>query len=169
MNTISRAERLAREAFEGACGRAVGEHDLRFAWIGLADWTQSRVVPLASAGDGFGYLDVICVALDRTTALGRGPAGRAIREGRARTVFDIMRDGDFLPWQHAAANRGWRSVAAFPIRFGGAVVAVLAVYAPDVGHFDEFEVAHFERLCTSLGARLDAILKASTPSGPGAV
>jgi GAF domain-containing protein len=164
LNIISRAERLAREALEGACVRAVEQHDVVFAWAGWVDWPRSEVAPVASAGNGSGYLDVIYTSLDGKSALSRGPAGRAARDGRVRTCFDTTRDPDFLPWQHAALNRGFRSIASLPIRVYGEVAAVLCVYAPAPGHFDGLEVARLERLAESIGARLDALVAASAPS-----
>ncbi|MGE5190464.1 MAG: MEDS domain-containing protein [Gemmatimonadota bacterium] len=118
-------------------GIAVGVISLgyRMCWIGTAE-PDGSVAPAAEWGDKWGYLREISVRWD-DGPLGRGPVGRAIREGKPSVVRDVVRSRRFAPWRESALARGFRSVAGIPL--GGATPAsgALAVYAADADAFDE--------------------------------
>jgi HTH-type transcriptional regulator, bacterioopsin transcriptional activator and related proteins len=160
MNITSRAGHPGLQLFERACVSAVEESHMRFAWIGLVDLAHSRIVPVTAAGKGYGYLDQIFIDINNTP-FGRGPAGRAAREGRPRAAYDIARDADYWPWMAEALSRGYRSAAAVPIRLGGKVAAVLGLYAPIAGHFDVVQLVRFERMAAGISQSFDAERSAS--------
>jgi GAF domain-containing protein len=157
MKTNPLAERLGLQVLDRAVRAAVKEEHLRFAWIGLIDREHSRVIPVTSAGHEYGYLDDLFIDLSCNTAWGRGPTGRAAREGRPASSFDMSRDQDFTPWMRAARSRGYRSGAALPIRRGGEVVAVLSLYSAEPKHFDVVQVVHWKHVAAEIGRSLDAL------------
>jgi PAS domain S-box-containing protein len=127
-----------REAETRVC-EIISESDpYRFAWIGDVDPETKRVEPKVSAGAGRGYLDGITITTDESPT-GHGPAGKAIRERRVAVSQDIAEDDDFDPWQSAAIERGFRSVAALPLEYEDTLYGVLAVYAERRDAFDATE------------------------------
>jgi len=156
MKTNALAERLGLQVLYGAVRAAVKDERMRLAWIGLVDHEHSRVVPVTSAGHEYGYLDNLHIVL-RDTPHGRGPTGRAAREGRPATTYDMSRDPDYRPWMREARSRGYRSGCTVPIRRGGAVAAVLSLYSARAQHFDVAQVARWMRIAESIGRDLDAL------------
>ncbi len=99
-----------------------------FAWIGLVDLVRDRIVPVAAAGYEDHYLDEIRVDLS-ATPYGRGPVGCAARQDCIWIIADVEADVRMVPWREEALRRGFRAVAAFPLRSGNSVVGVMAVYS----------------------------------------
>jgi HTH-type transcriptional regulator, bacterioopsin transcriptional activator and related proteins len=153
----SLGEQLGLQVLDTAVQLAVKKERLRFAWIGLVDREHSRVVPVTHAGHEYGYLDDLHIGLDEDTAWGRGPTGRAAREGRPATTYDMARDPDMWPWLAKARSRGYRSGASVPIRRGGVVAAVLNLYAARAGHFDVVEAMRWDHIAEDIGHALDRI------------
>jgi PAS domain S-box-containing protein len=145
-----------REAYELACRIAVEHGHFRFAWVGLVSAAESRVVPVARAGHEDGYLDEIMVTTD-ASARGRGPVGRAIRDGVHAVVNDTARDATFVPWQEPARRRGYHGCAAFPLRRDGVVIGALAIYAAEENRFDEEQIDLLLGLADDIGFKIDAI------------
>jgi hypothetical protein len=151
------AEDLALQLFERTCQNAVEIESMRFAWVGWVDRPNSRVVPLTTAGHGYGYLDDIFIDLSDSPH-GRGPTARAALEGRPRATYDMSRDPDYSPWMIQALSRGYRSGGSFPIHMDGQVAAVLCLYSGNRGYFDAVQLARFNRMADSVSNVLDAIL-----------
>lgn len=139
VNTVVRTigqrlvEAASRDEIDrAACEAFAGTEPYQFAWVGgVAD---GRIAPRASAGPHEPYLDRITVTADET-ATGRGPAGTALADDRV-VVQDVADDEAFRPWREAALDRGFRSVAAVPLRYAGVTYGVLAVYADRPAAFD---------------------------------
>ncbi|MBV0902053.1 PAS domain S-box protein [Haloarcula salina] len=112
----------------------------RFAWIGCHDPETDAIEPRAGGGDEQGYLDVVDVTAAAATDHGRGPAGRAIRTGEIQVCQDIEHAPSFEPWREAALERGFRSVAAVPLTYGGESYGALFVYADRIDAFDASEL-----------------------------
>jgi PAS domain S-box-containing protein len=129
----------SREAAETSVCEAFSESDpYLFAWIGGVDPATDRVEPRASAGVGEGYLSEVTVTADDSPT-GRGPGGTALREGRVVVAQDVREDSGFEPWRAAAAEYGFRGVAAIPLEHEGERYGILAVYADRPGAFDADE------------------------------
>jgi PAS domain S-box-containing protein len=123
---------------EEVCRTLTGSAFYRFAWIGAVDEKTERVIPRAAAGIEEGYLDSIDVtADDRPT--GRGPGGRALREGSIAVSQAVETDADFEPWREEALERGYRAVAAVPLAYEDTNYGVLCVYADHENAFGESE------------------------------
>jgi PAS domain S-box-containing protein len=115
-----------------------------------------RVVPVASAGDETGYLQRIEVRWDDSPE-GRGPLGIAIRERRSAIVSDVQADPMEVPFRRLHPSPGFGSIAAIPIRRGGAVIEGLIVYSAEEVFIDEEELALLEDLAGDLTFALDAL------------
>lgn len=147
---------------ETVCERLASSPLYEFAWIGDRALDGDRVVPRASAGDDDGFLDAVDAATDEDAAR-HGPAETALRTGEVEVATvetdpDAREpDGDAAPWRAAAAARGFRSVAAVPLRDRETVYGVLSVYAERPDAFGERERAGFAILGETVGFVLGSI------------
>lgn len=160
--TLSRVNQIMVRAssreklFEDVCQVAVEYGQFRLAWIGLIDTTDQHVKSVASAGYDQGYLANISIRyLDE--ALGRGPTGTAIREGRCVTCQDMVTDPLMAPWRAAALQRGYRSSAAVPIRQANRVIGALMVYSGETQQFDTEEEALLVEMGQTISYALDSL------------
>ncbi|HYN27936.1 MAG TPA: diguanylate cyclase, partial [Burkholderiales bacterium] len=146
------------ELFREVCRIAVEDGKFRMAWIGLAepDLGKARLVSWMGADDG--YLDEVGLAL-RNVALDQGAGGRALRERRPIVFNDVETDAQVV-FRKEALARGYRSLAVLPLLVGENVVGVLALYAGEVGFFDENEMKLLHELAGDIAFALDHIEKA---------
>jgi signal transduction histidine kinase len=124
------------------------------AWVGTIERSSRRIVPVASAGHDDGYLETLNISVDAIPA-GRGPTGRAVREGITVISDDIADDPAMVPWRERALQRGYRSSAALPLRLDGEVVGALGVFAAEPGYFDPEAVALLERIAAAMSFGLE--------------
>jgi PAS domain S-box-containing protein len=121
------------ELFTTICNSAVESGLFQFVWIGMLD--DAWVIPVAHAGKEDGYL--LCqfnIVLDDEHT-GKGPTGRAIREGTHIICHDIENDPCMTPWRNEALNRGYRASAAFPIYEKNGDAGAINVYAAEPHFF----------------------------------
>ncbi|MBE0615984.1 MAG: PAS domain S-box protein [Burkholderiales bacterium] len=125
------------------------------AWVGLIDAASKQVLPEAAAGSAAGYVDKIRVSTDPDLPEGQGPLALALRQGRPYYCQDFLHDAVSEPWRATAAEFGLRSMAALPLRSGGAVVGALALYAGERGAFDPATQALIEEMAEDVSFALD--------------
>ena len=144
------------QLYHEICRITVEEGQFKMAWIGLTDPDTMKVVPVTSCGDTEGYLDNITVyAAD--VPEGRGPTGRAIREGKNMICSDMEYDPIMLPWKGRALKHGFRSSAAIPIRHGGSVIGAFTIYADTPQFFTDEELELLTSLADNISFALDTI------------
>ena len=153
------------ELLQAVCDLAVREGGYKMAWVGIAEHdARRRVRPVASCGDGGGYVAAAAVTWgdDET---GRGPAGRCIRSGEPQTAQDIALENAFSLWREAALARGYASVCSIPLRAGASPVgapssapfAALTLYSGERYAFDAEEVRLLMELANDLSFGIGAI------------
>lgn len=144
-----------REAmFTRVCCAAVEFGKFSLAVIGLTDH-EGVVRAVAHYGVAADYLDHLVVHADARREEGRGPTGRAIREGKPCICNDFHRDPSTTPWRVAALQNGIRASAAFPLTLHGEVVGAMKVYSDQAGFFD----AEIVKLLTEMAANISFGLK----------
>ncbi|TMH19411.1 MAG: GGDEF domain-containing protein [Betaproteobacteria bacterium] len=99
------------------------------------------------------------LALNESVPEQYGLAGRAIRERRAMVVEDMAKDPRVLLRKEASV-RGFHSLVVLPLLVSDEAVAVLALYATEVGFFDEEEMKLLIELSGDISFALDHIAKA---------
>ena len=139
------------ELFSSFC-EAIVEHDAyALAWVGLAEHTPDRRIrPVASAGSALGYLENLRLSWADATPEGRGPSGRAIRDGDPLIVRDTRTDPSFAPWRVAARQFSIRSSVTVPFKRDGRVLGVIVVYASRPNAFGPRELGVFADLAETL-------------------
>jgi PAS domain S-box-containing protein/diguanylate cyclase (GGDEF)-like protein len=152
--------RSKQEVFDEACRIAVNAGHFPFAWIGIVDREAKQLVPVAWAGEEGRYLDTMQRrrSLDGTISAQGGPAIRAVREKKALIVNDIQAAPLILSKQeHLEHNVN--SLAMLPLVVADEAVGVLALYAREVGFFDEEEMKLLFELAGDITFALQTIEK----------
>lgn len=126
---------------EQVCQAIVALGDYALAWVGYAqDDAEQSIRPVAKAGDDAGYVDSVQASW-RDAGRGSGPAGTAVRTGSIVVIRDTAADPRFALWRRTAAERGYLSCAAIPLRDATRSFGVLLVYAGVADAFDASETA----------------------------
>src|SRR2546425_3548158 len=159
INALIVRARDREELFREACGLAVEAGKFRMAWIGLVDREAMLVKPVAWHGADAEYIHLMPLGLVDTEPHGRGLAGRAVGERTAITVDDMTQDPRIL-LRKEALERGFRSLVMLPLMIAEESVGVLALYAGEVGFFDEEEMKLLLELAGDISFALDHIKKA---------
>jgi PAS domain S-box-containing protein len=142
---------------EKVCRLAVEVGGYWMAWVGFAEQNEQKTVrPVAQAGFEPGYLESTLISW-ADEPHGRGPAGTAIRTGRACVSRNIPADPAFEPWREAAAQAGYQSTIALPLRSEGRAFGALTIYALEVDAFGPAEVRVLEELASDLAFGLTVI------------
>jgi len=152
--------REERELFDEACRVAVEAGRFVMAWIGIVDPHTSVVKPVAAAGDRVqGFLDAAPLAVLESRPGGHGLAGQAIRAKAAVLSNDVKSDPKRM-MRKELDERGIHSLAILPLIVGDQAIGVIALYATDVGLFDEQEMRLLTELAGDISFALDHIQKA---------
>jgi PAS domain S-box-containing protein len=125
-------------------------------WAGWVDRDQGRVVPIAAVGAARGYVDCIDITLDPALPTSGGPTARCVNEGCIVVVASIQADARMATRHRNAARHGLASAAILPIRAGGEVVAVLAVYSDREAYFQDDELDLVREMAETISVALDA-------------
>ncbi len=147
------------ELFRDACRVAVEAGKFKLAWVGVVDREAALVKPVAWHGGEDDYFQLMPLALNESDPERYGLAGRAIRERRAMVVEDMAKDPRVLLRKEASV-RGFHSLVVLPLLVSGEAVGVLALYATEVGFFDEEEMKLLVELAGDISFALDHIAKA---------
>src|SRR5437867_8392128 len=159
INALIVRVRDREELFRDACRVAVEAGKFKLAWVGVVDREAARVKPVAWHGGEDDYFQLMPLALNESDPEQYGLTGRAIRERRAMVVEDMTKDPRVL-LRKEALERGFHSLVVLPLLVSGEVVGVLALYATEVGFFDEEEMKLLLELSGDISFALDHIAKA---------
>jgi response regulator RpfG family c-di-GMP phosphodiesterase len=138
------------ELMHNMCRAATETGGYMLAWAGYVRHdARSSIEPVAVSGPGKGYVEKLGVTW-ADERRGRGPTGSAVRSGRTQVVQDIMHDPRMDPWREAAAEYGYASIIALPLKQNGAVFGVLDIYAAETDAFGEDEIRLLEEMAGDL-------------------
>lgn len=152
-----RGAKSEAELLETLCRIVIEVGGYRFAFIGFAENDARKSVrPAAWSGNKDNRLDEQLITWDDSPT-GRGAAGSAIRSGCQVVVRSIANDASLAPWRDVLLECGYASVAAFPLRIEGAVLAVLAIYAATEDAFGAEECTLLEDLAADIGYGINAL------------
>ena len=133
------------------CRNVCEEAGYRMAWVGYLENDTTRTVrPIACAGFEEGYLAKAGITwADKES--GRGPTGRAIREGVRACIQDFATDPHAAPWRQSALQRGYRSSTALPLKDeNGTPFGALCIYSAKPGTFTSEEMKLLDELAGNL-------------------
>src|SRR6266850_1812826 len=158
INALIVRVRDREELLKEACRIAIEHGKFRMAWIGLVDREAMLVKPVAWHGTDAEYIHLMPLGLVDAEVHGRGLAGRAVRERTAITVDDMTQDPRIL-LRKEALERGFRSLVMLPLMIAEEAVGVLALYAGEVGFFDEEEMKLLRELAGDIAFALEHMQK----------
>ena len=116
------------------CRAIVEAGGFRLAWIGYAE-AEGRIRLMASSGTQAGLLDGLQVSWDHADE-GRGPVGRAIRQGRLQVWTAPGTGADDAFWARDALARGCQATITLPVLLDERVMGVLTIGAAEADFFD---------------------------------
>ena len=153
---VIQAEDEAR-LFSDTCEVITNAGGYVMVWIGIKEQGEQKSVSTAAArGCGAeAYLDTHGITWSDEPK-GRGPTGTCIREERTAACRQSGTDPDFEPWRQRAAQHGYNSVLALPIRSEGQVIGALSIYASEQDAFDAEETRLLEELAANLSFGVQA-------------
>lgn len=145
----------SREAlYTEVCRALVEQGGLRMAWIGREAEGAKRLVAMTSHGFGSDLPAVVTLATE-PSEWGDSEAGEAFQRGRPSIRNHLLDDVRSVPWREALRERGFAASAAFPIRDGSEVAAVLVVHTDVPGFFQDLEVELLQRATTNITYAVD--------------
>jgi len=162
--TIALSDRLVEEIEEeneylaALCRALTEEGDYRLAWVGVALEGEGKAVrPLTGAGRARGYLEGIRISWDERNPWGRGPTGRALREGRPVVVTAVGSDPGTLPWRDRAESFGIAALISLPLEPEPGDRWTLNLYSEEENAFSPSEAEILEDLARNVEKGLRAI------------
>jgi PAS domain S-box-containing protein len=144
------------DLFQKICEVAVSFEDILFCWIGSPELEDGHMKPLNWAGKENGYLSVIKSITSKDTPEGRGPSGKAFRDGTFYYSNDIATDDAMLIWREEALKRGFRSAIALPIKVDNKVSHVFTLYTSMPDFFKEDQVGLLVNIAENISFALQA-------------
>ncbi len=148
-----------KELLRKVCEVLVGEADFRMTWVGVPDERSGYVKPLHVCGDNEGYVERLKISIDERLPEGRGPTGRALREGRIVVNPDTRTNPNVEPWREEMLRRNFLSSCAIPLQVEGKTVAVLNLYSHMPKMFTEEELEFLKEVQSDLSHALERIKK----------
>ena len=146
------------DLLQDLCRLIIEKGGYRMAWVGYAENDENKTVRVvACAGCDEGYLQKSKITWSDAGERGRGPVGTAVRTGQITICHDFQSDPAFAPWREEAAQRGFASVMALPLRNAGKVFGVLVLYAAEVDAFNATEVELLTELADDLAYGIQAL------------
>jgi diguanylate cyclase len=153
---------LLREKEETAlmmamCRVAVEHAGYRLALVNYVQHDERKSVrSVARAGHDAGFVE----SLDLTwadTDRGRGSVGTAIRTGKACVIHRMASDPRFAPWREAARDRGFGSIASFPLLVEGVVIGTFSIIASEEDAFDHDELQLLDEMAADLSFGIEVL------------
>ena len=145
------------DVLDEICQLAVNSGGYLGAWYGRVRFDEeSTLEVMASYPPGLPYFEDLEVHWSDDD-LGRGSAGRAVRQAEAVSVMDITSDAGWGPWRERAERSGIHSTTSIPVTVFGRIDGVLTVLAGSSHVFSPEAVTILESLTVQLGLGLERL------------
>jgi GAF domain-containing protein/PAS domain-containing protein len=150
-----------QELFDESCRIAFEVGGLPLVWLGMVDVLEERLQLRASAGGDPVFLETIGdrLSLRDDAPAGHGVGARSVREERPVAMNDARADA-YPRYAKSFAERGIKSIAAFPIIVGGHAVGTFALHAAEADFFDDDEMRLLGEVTGNIAFALEHIDKA---------
>jgi diguanylate cyclase (GGDEF)-like protein/PAS domain S-box-containing protein len=158
ISTLIVRVRSRDDLFEESCRIAVEQGAFQMAWIGAVEEPGQRLKIAARHGGDQAYADLIPLGLADDGGASYGLAGRTVLGMKPVVIQDIEHDPRTL-LREEAMLRGIRSMAVLPLMSAGKPAGVLALYANELGFFDEKEMKLLTQLAGNIAFAIDNLDK----------
>ncbi|SFH35651.1 diguanylate cyclase (GGDEF) domain-containing protein [Nitrosospira sp. Nsp14] len=158
INTTIVRVRGTQELFDDACRLAVDHGRFVFCWIGMFDADTRNITPMAKAGRDDGYLSQLSLDNVLESPGNSFLIAQAITQAQPAICNDLT--DQRLRLTHAAAvERGYYSTVVLPLTLEGHVIGMFALYASEIGFFDEEEMALLSEMAGDISFAMDHLKK----------
>lgn len=154
-DTITSAKN-ENDLFAGICQNILIVESINMVWIGLADTTSQKLIPVAHAGEGKEYIKEISISIG-DNEFGNGPSGLAYKTGTPYWTQDFTHNQHTSPWRKSANKYHWKSSAALPIAKKGKTIGTLNIYSIQANVFDDNTKVLLEKMASNINHALDAL------------
>jgi len=144
------------ELFRTICEVAVQYGQFHMAWVGLKDENSDRIIPKSWAGHEEGYLDIVNINTG-FEIYGKGPTGKAFRQGKVIYCNNIVTDPMMAPWREEALKRGYKSAVGVPFRRKEKNIGTLTLYATESDFFSDDELRLLKEIGEDISFAINAI------------
>ena len=142
-----------QESIEYAvCERLTASDRFSFAWVGIPDESNERIVPQAWAGKGMEYLNTTF----SEDIPHEEPAAQAAETHQTIVASNVARKLRSETWRTEALAHGFRSALSLPLIHEEAFYGVVTVYASQQEAFDETSQAVLGELSETIAAAITA-------------
>jgi|GEM_PF-781402 PAS domain S-box-containing protein len=148
----------ANRLFNEVCRLGVEYGKFALVWIGIADEKTGAVKVESFAGQNDGFLSTLKISV-KDNALGQGTFGRAFRSDGCAFLNDLTRDEDLIQGRWEAAQKGFRSEAAFVLKKDGKKIGALAFYSSEINFFGENEIKLITEITENIAFAIDNVEK----------
>ena len=145
-------EALLRET----CRIAVEHGKFELVWVAALDQEKQKVQPVAWTGFSPDAAHAVSWA---SISAARGTLGEAILTRKPAVRNDIRAELPVGKLRQEALQKGCRSTVCLPLVVDDNVVALIVLFAPGVGFFDEEELALLNEVAANVSFALQAIEK----------
>ncbi|HEY9199130.1 MAG TPA: EAL domain-containing protein [Gammaproteobacteria bacterium] len=146
------------ELLREACWIAIHPGQFRLAWVGLVDPATHAIEPVAYAG-GEGFSGPAPLALNDIRPDDYDLVRQALRGRKPAVSNDVNKDRLSDTELEFLRGRGINSVAVVPLLLDDDAVGVLALYAAEIGTFDDEELRLLTELAGDISFALDYLAK----------
>jgi PAS domain S-box-containing protein len=147
-----------KELIDEVCRIIVDIGKFKMVWIGFFDEKSSVIVPWSYYGSKDNYLDNIKISADGDLFM-YGTAVKAYREGECVIINDIENDNSMKLWTSDAFQKGYESLAVFPIKVFNKIAGVINIYSEEKNFFNDQEIHLFKELSLDISFALESIEK----------
>ena len=152
INQLIVREKNKNKLLDEVCNIVIEQGKFRFAWIGFVDSKRNIIKPFAWAGDENSYLSKI----KKSVFNNEEPAAKVIIQKKFKIYNKISKEKD-RPWKNKAVKRGYKSIAAFPIKLKKKVVGVFCLYSSEDDSFDKEEIKLLKETTSNISFALEVL------------
>ena len=150
-------EHTVEAILPAACKIAVERGGMGMAWIGMAEHPGDRIRIAAHAGATAETLAIIERLMGSDPSQHCSVTASALSTGEVGVCNDIANDPIAASWCEEALSRGYRSMAALPIKVAQTVRGTLNLYSHESGFFNRMELGLLGELARDIGVALDLV------------
>lgn len=132
INKIITRSLTEEEIYSGICKALVEKMNLKFAWIGIVDEKNNKIIPAYHAGDEKGLFDIYDYEINIETL-----SGIALLKGKIVINPDSRQYAMKQQCAVELVNRGFMSSCTIPLIKFGKVVSLLKIYSETPNFFNE--------------------------------
>lgn len=147
-----------KELFDKICNIAIEFGKFSFAWIGLLDDKNDKVIPVSFDGYENGYLDVVKNSIGNNVRTNPFLIN-FFRDGINIVSNDIGNDDFHVYDREDAIKRGYKSSGIFPIRENNKVIGLLCLSSEKPNFFSEEEIRLLDEVTMDISFALDYYIK----------